>query len=449
MTAGSRIVIAFIVLAFIATGLYYLVVSGEDSQSPSVAPAVSEPAPVIEPEPAPAPPIITQAPVVAEPVATETVAFRVTVPSSAPAGIDLDRERKTLAVSGPLALPGAQAGWYPVNDLTTLTVSGSEDVALTVDPIGYLRDRFGLVAAIHNEALYILLYSNAGQSLAPARRRGVDVLSAELATSDSEPSAVNVTLGSDTRERLKMLVNRNAGRTWAVLIDSVVVEFTRLEPTELATLSMGQGLPEPQLERMREAIIGAESLPPARFVAAPVAPSEQPSSKGTEEPLLAASPVLATPAPSAPSAPSPAPTASNTSGTTYRILPGDTLSSIAAGWFGKEHDWPRIVAANPGLDPNRLKIGQSITLPPKASASTPSGGRGVAAPAPASSGSARPRGGASYQVRTGDSLSRISQEAYGSANYWNVIYQANRSVIGANPADLSVGMTLVIPKAPR
>ena len=446
MTAGSRIVIAFIVLAFIATGLYYLVVSGEDSQSPSVAPAVSEPAPVVEPEPAPAPPIITQAPVVAEPVATETVAFRVTVPSSAPTGIDLDRERKTLAVSGPLALPGAQAGWYPVNDLTTLAVTGSENAALTADPIGYLRDRFGLVAATHNEALYILLYSNAGQSLAPARRRGVDVLSAELATSDSGPSAVKITLGSDTRERLKMLVNRNAARTWAVLIDSVVVEFTRLEPTELDTLSMGQGLPEPQLKRMREAIIGAESLPPARFVAAPVAPLEQPSSKGTEEPLLAASPVLATPAPSAPS---PAPAAPSASGTTYRISSGDTLSSIAAAWFGQEHDWPRIVAANPGLDPNRLKIGQSITLPPKASASTPSGGRGVAAPAPASSGSARPQGGASYQVRTGDSLSRISQEAYGSANYWNVIYQANRSVIGANPADLSVGMTLVIPKAPR
>ena len=379
-------------------------------------------------------------------MATETVAFRVTVPSSAPTGIDLDRERKTLAVSGPLALPGAQAGWYPVNDLTTLAVTGSENAALTADPIGYLRDRFGLVAATHNEALYILLYSNAGQSLAPARRRGVDVLSAELATSDSGPSAVKITLGSDTRERLKMLVNRNAARTWAVLIDSVVVEFTRLEPTELDTLSMGQGLPEPQLKRMREAIIGAESLPPARFVAAPVAPLEQPSSKGTEEPLLAASPVLATPAPSAPS---PAPAAPTASGTTYRISSGDTLSSIAAAWFGQEHDWPRIVAVNPGLDPNRLKIGQSITLPPKASASTPSGGRGVAAPAPASSGSARPRGGASYQVRTGDSLSRISQEAYGSANYWNVIYQANRSVIGANPADLSVGMTLVIPKAPR
>ena len=82
MTAGSRIVIALIVLAFIATGFYYLVVSGEDAQPPSIAPAVSEPAPAAESTPAPtiaptiAPPAVTQAPVIAEPVSTETVAFR-------------------------------------------------------------------------------------------------------------------------------------------------------------------------------------------------------------------------------------------------------------------------------------------------------------------------------------------------------------------------------------
>ena len=448
MTAGSRIVIALIVLAFIATGFYYLVVSGEDAQPPSIAPAVSEPAPAAESTPAPtiAPPAVTQAPVIAEPVSTETVAFRVTVPASAPTGIDLARERKTLAVSGPLTLPGAQAGWYPINDLSMLASSDPERAALAADPIGYLRDRFGLVAAPHEDALYVMLYSNAGQSLAPARRRGVDVLSADLATSEDGVSSVDVTLGSDTRERLKMLVNRNAARTWAVLIDSVVVEFTRLQPDGLATLSMGTGLPEGQVKRLREAIVGTESLAPAHFVAdaAPAVPAPQ----GPDEPLLATTPVIA-PAPSAPPrSAAVAPSGPKPTGTPYRVASGDTLSSIAAKWFGREHDWPRIVAANPGLDPNRLAVGQEIVLPPKGAASGDAG-RGASVPAPAPSSTARPKAGAKYQVRSGDSLTRIAQEAYGSAKYWELIYTANRSVIGSNPADLSVGMSLVIPKAPR
>ena len=134
-------------------------------------------------------------------------------------------------------------------------------------------------------------------------------------------------------------------------------------------------------------------------------------------------------------------------GTTHVVVEGETLSSIAEQWFGRESDWPRIVAANPGLDPNRLKIGQKLILPSKATSGV---NRGGAAPAPAEGvASARPTPGSSYRVRSGDSLSRISQEAYGSAKYWNVIYQANRSVIGSDPADLSLGMALVIPKSPR
>ncbi|MEE2681239.1 MAG: LysM peptidoglycan-binding domain-containing protein [Planctomycetota bacterium] len=437
MTAGSRIVIALIVLAFMCTGFYYLVVSGEDAQSPSIAPAVSEPGPAAEPS-TPAP-VVSQAPAPREPVATQTVAFRVTVPASAPGGIDLDQERRTLSVSGPLTLPGAAAGWYPIADPQLVASSEEERAALKADPIGYLQDRFGLVAATHEEALYVMLFSNAGQSLAPARRRGVDILSADLSAPEHGAPAVELTLGTDTRERLKMLVNRNAARTWAVLVDSVVVEFTRLDPSDLTRISLGGGGSTAELARLRGAIVGSAELAPARFVSA-VAPTTP--IKAVEQPLLATTPVVVPQAPSRPARPS------SDTGTTYRVASGDTLSSIAKQWFGAESDWPRIVAANPGLEPDRLRIGQELTLPARTAAPPTTGRRGSE---PASGGvvAARPSPGTRYQVRSGDSLSRIAQEAYGSARYWDLIYQANRSLIGSDPADLSLDMVLVIPKAPR
>jgi nucleoid-associated protein YgaU len=78
----------------------------------------------------------------------------------------------------------------------------------------------------------------------------------------------------------------------------------------------------------------AEPLPPAQTVT-----FDQP------QPALQAQP-----------APTPA-------GSTYTIRRGDTLWSIAARHYGDGKQWQRIVDANPGLDPQKLAVGQVITLP--------------------------------------------------------------------------------------
>jgi len=49
-----------------------------------------------------------------------------------------------------------------------------------------------------------------------------------------------------------------------------------------------------------------------------------------------------------------------------------------------------------------------------------------------------------YTVRSGDTLSRISQHFYGTTSKWNWIYQANRSKI-SNPDSIFVGEKLTIP----
>ncbi len=52
-------------------------------------------------------------------------------------------------------------------------------------------------------------------------------------------------------------------------------------------------------------------------------------------------------------------------GETYTIQEGDTLSAIASDHYGEERFWAKIAAANPGVDPNRLVVGKTLTLPAK------------------------------------------------------------------------------------
>ena len=61
----------------------------------------------------------------------------------------------------------------------------------------------------------------------------------------------------------------------------------------------------------------------------------------------------------------PVPVVPPAGGTTYTIKKKDTLWSIAAKYLGSGKRWPEIVSANPGLDPKKLGIGQTIKIPPK------------------------------------------------------------------------------------
>jgi LysM repeat protein len=49
--------------------------------------------------------------------------------------------------------------------------------------------------------------------------------------------------------------------------------------------------------------------------------------------------------------------------TTYIIVSGDTLGSIATRLYGNARQWHNIEKANRGLDPRRLHVGQALKLP--------------------------------------------------------------------------------------
>jgi nucleoid-associated protein YgaU len=425
MTAGSRIVIALIVLAFLGTGLYYLAISDEEGVSPAIAPAVSEP--TSQPTAAPAEARSTS------PVAEQTLAFR--VPVSPSDSVDLPKALAALKVSGGRNVIGAPMGWYPIQRLGAFYSSDDQKQALAQDPSTYLRDRFGLVAGANDDKLYVLLYGTSGKSLAPARRRGVDVMSATISKDQSNGSGLELALGENTFEMLKTLQARNVSRSWAILVDGVIVDLTRIESLDTAPVMIGSGLTTAQLESIKSGILGTSKMMAASFLPAVAGPER--------EMLLATSPTVApVKQPVADdvvpvSSSSSAPLAGSPVMTKYVVKEGDTLAGISEEWFGRLGQWSLIVAVNPGMQAERLSIGQVLLLPPKDSS--------VRSKKPVSAAAAQ----GTFVIRPGDNLSKISLELYGSEQYWDVIYKANEAMIGKDPAVLVVGKTLVIPPKPN
>jgi len=82
-----------------------------------------------------------------------------------------------------------------------------------------------------------------------------------------------------------------------------------------------------------------------------------------DQPVAAAPVDTMTPAPTDPTTPVASDDAGGGSDQRYTIKAGDTLYRIAATHYGTGRDWKKIVEANPGIDPSRLRVGQTIVLP--------------------------------------------------------------------------------------
>ena len=185
------------------------------------------------------------------------------------------------------------------------------------------------------------------------------------------------------------------------------------------------------------------SVPPASSAGTTASPTPGPTGSPAPSSLPslpaappATTPVVPVPAPVTPAPPKPPEPAPQS----YTVKEGDTVISIWRSLRGTERGWDALVSANPGLDPSRLKIGQVLKVPVAPAATVPS----TTQPTVAGGAVA----GSVYVVRSGDTLSTISAAAYGSARHWNLIHQANKSVIGPDPAALKVGMKLTLPPKP-
>ena len=97
------------------------------------------------------------------------------------------------------------------------------------------------------------------------------------------------------------------------------------------------------------------------------APQMEPMPKPTSQaPLKPADEELSTsPTPSVKPAPIPPDVKPASGSHKYVVKKGDTLIGIARRELGNEHRLGDLKAANPGIDPNKLKEGQEINLPAK------------------------------------------------------------------------------------
>ena len=114
------------------------------------------------------------------------------------------------------------------------------------------------------------------------------------------------------------------------------------------------------------------------------------------------------------------------------VKTGETLSDISKVHYGTTTKWKEIVKANPGIDPEGLKVGQKLKLPEIAGTT----------PAPAGSSAAPADPAATYTVKAGEYLEDIALSQLGSRGAWKKIVDANP---GIDPKKLRVGQKLVIP----
>lgn len=216
----------------------------------------------------------------------------------------------------------------------------------------------------------------------------------------------------------------------AVGVAAVPAAVPNAVPPAPATVPTPAPVPAAVATTQPKSVAGTPVSTPAPVVGAP-APAQRPASQ-----------VSVAPAPSQSPAPAPAPKAAPKVDT-YTVKSGDTIVGIWSQLTGSERGWEKLLAANPGLEPERLKIGQVIKVP-DASASAPARTPAAAATTTVATSEHGTVNG-SYTVTSGDTLSRISEKVYGSSKLWKQIYDANKETIGEDPTRLKVGQVLHIP----
>lgn len=129
----------------------------------------------------------------------------------------------------------------------------------------------------------------------------------------------------------------------------------------------------------------------------------------------------------------------------HTVQNSETLESIALREYGDRRFWTAIAQANPLKDVERLRTGDVIRVP-----LDPQNVQGIVVDAAGQRSDPPPPAApeyVEYLVKAGDSLSRISQNYYGSARYTDLIFQANRDQLDS-PDDLREGDTLRLPASP-
>lgn len=129
---------------------------------------------------------------------------------------------------------------------------------------------------------------------------------------------------------------------------------------------------------------------------------------------------------------------------TYVVAKNENMWGIARRYLGQGSRWTEIAAANPQVDPKRLREGTQLVIPGVKATRLGVGERSEAG------GKSTKREAAPavryHVVRPGETLSHIAVEHYEDRD-WRRILKANRKQV-PRPTALREGMKLIIPPEP-
>ena len=219
------------------------------------------------------------------------------------------------------------------------------------------------------------------------------------------------------RSRLKITVGCVLAVSVCALVAMLIDGCKREAPTDQGST------PPPDMSAPANSTTTDNSNPPPPDMSAP----------SNSAPMMANAPsnsVPTPPIPMTPVVPPPQPPAEPTAGSDYLVVAGDTLGKIA-----KAHGvtLKALEAANPGVDPKKLKIKQKLTIPAPTQSASPD----ATSATPNSMGAT---GGETYVVKSGDTLSKIAKKHGVSLK---ALRAANASI--ASTDHIKVGEQLTIP----
>ena len=124
----------------------------------------------------------------------------------------------------------------------------------------------------------------------------------------------------------------------------------------LMLMAAGVGCQEQQKQSPADTQAARGISPAVLDVTAP-APATMASAPAPAVVAPAAAPAAVTQTPTVTSA------AAASGGANYTVKKGDTLFRIAKEHYGDGKKWQQIAAANPGVSPASLKVGQTLVMP--------------------------------------------------------------------------------------
>ena len=147
------------------------------------------------------------------------------------------------------------------------------------------------------------------------------------------------------------------------------------------------------------------------------------------------------------------------------VQPGESFSTISMIAYGNPNLYAAIMRANPGVDPQKIRPGMKINIPPASEAMPAPKPAAPAAPVAPVATPPAPRIGngdaaqvaraeqpidpqTQYRVQPGDNLYSISKKLYGRGDRYLRIHEANKQTLGEDANTLKAGMVLTLPEPP-